>query len=294
MKPPLGAAHRNPTPDTEHPLRAAVLDHIRTAARRQTTAMVITAVCRATGAARRSVRAAISHLLEQQDLMYSYELGCSFLVENTLRPWRATPQIWVAPPDHTPPEPLSPDAIILRLQSGAAFGGEGHATTRLCLLALDYLFQTQSHRPCYSGPAIDVGTGTGILAIAAAKRGSPLVTALDIDACARAEAVSNIALNQLSHRVQVGGASYDTIANTFTLMLANLRTPTLIRLLSWAALHLATEGRIVVSGFLRTESHTVAAHFRAAGLRQCWSAVEKRWAGACFARNPVQGGEIEK
>jgi ribosomal protein L11 methyltransferase len=268
---------------SERYLAEAILKHIRQSLRRQTPTAVAMALQKSYGASRRQIRDAISLLLTQQELVYAYEMGCSFLIENTLRAWQATAHIWISPPQHTLLNYLSSETIHVRLQPGGAFGSDGHPSTRLCLQALDHLYVHKKRQRCFVGPAIDIGTGSGILAIVAARFGSPSILALDIDPCARNEATCNVALNRCQDRIRVSGNSYKECINRFHLILANLRLPTLMHMLPWAVNHLHPEGRMIMSGYLLEESPSLDARCDQLGLTPTWDGFEKRWAGGCFA-----------
>jgi ribosomal protein L11 methyltransferase len=274
---------------SEGRLCAAVRAYVRRAERRQTPAEIAATIGKLEKASIRSVRGAIKRLLSRQDLVYAYEMGCSFLIENTHRPWRASPRIWILPPERSHPEILDPSEVVIRMQAGASFGGDGHPTTRLCLQALDHLSGGSRDRTCFRGPALDIGTGSGVLALAAAKLGSPSVLALDTDPCARWEASANVALNHLESRIRIGPGPFEQLTEGYHLILANLRYPTLLRLLPWARRHLDAAGRLVVSGFLKTEAPALEAHFRAGGLALRWSGSRKRWAAGSFALNGAEG-----
>jgi ribosomal protein L11 methyltransferase len=137
------------------------------------------------------------------------------------------------------------------------------------------------------GRAVDIGTGSGILALAAAKMGSSPILALDTDPCARQETRANIALNRLEGCIRVGDQSFATLADSYRLVMANLRVPTLKEMLPWARKHLHAEGAVVVSGYLKEESVRMEALLKAAGFIRCWGGTEKRWAGGCFKRSGV-------
>ncbi|MEO3947350.1 50S ribosomal protein L11 methyltransferase [Gorillibacterium sp. CAU 1737] len=93
-------------------------------------------------------------------------------------------------------EPVSPDEIILEMDPGMAFGTGTHATTALCLRTLESVVQPGDE-------VIDVGTGSGILAVAAVKLGARHVLALDLDPVAVSSATENAALNGLTDRISV-------------------------------------------------------------------------------------------
>ena len=144
--------------------------------------------------------------------------------------------------------PTTPDRIVIRIDPGMAFGTGTHETTRLCLKAIDKYFG--------GGSFIDVGTGTGILAIAAAKLapGARLI-ACDTDGDAIRIAHENAALNGVGEHIdfQVGSISEEMPSADF--VCANLTAPVIIELLP--ALLGATCGRLVLSGILDSQFEMV-------------------------------------
>ena len=146
-------------------------------------------------------------------------------------------------------EPPSGDRLVIRMDPGMAFGTGTHPTTRLCLLALEELLQPGQQ-------VLDLGCGSGVLAIAAAKLGARRALALDIDPAAVRAAQHNAARNGVQQRVQVMAGSLPELQAmqpppTFDLLLANILAPILEQLLEegMAAL-LRPEGRAVLSGVL--------------------------------------------
>jgi ribosomal protein L11 methyltransferase len=270
---------------SEEDLQAAVMAHIQSSQRRQTSAAVTAAISRDKGLPPKRARAAIRSLLNAQRLIFSYEMGCSFLLENTRRCWRPTPNIWILPPKCSLPEIPDAKAIQVRLAAGAAFGSGEHPTTLLCLRALDHLYRKNPSQICLNGTGIDIGTGSGVLALVAAKMGSRSILALDTDPCAREETRANIVLNHLTQCVKVDACSYESIVDSFALILANLRYPTLLKILPWVKEHLLPEGRLVISGYLGEEMDRLKTHYKAENLHMHWRATHKRWAAGIFGLN---------
>jgi ribosomal protein L11 methyltransferase len=156
----------------------------------------------------------------------------------------------VAPPWSEPPAVAGglSDRILIRIDPGMAFGTGTHETTRLCLKAIDKYFS--------GGSILDVGTGTGILAIAAAKLAPGAhVMACDTDGDAIRIARENAALNGVKERIDfsVGSVSEETPSADF--VCANLTAPVIIDLLP--ALLGATCGRLVLSGILDSQFEMV-------------------------------------
>ena len=165
-------------------------------------------------------------------------------------------------------EPLDARAedLVVTLDPGRAFGTGQHETTRLCLRALE-----QYLRP--GAAVLDVGTGSGILALAAARLGAERVRALDTDATAVAVARENVERNGLGGRVEVTDGSLGPEwpwphepRGRFDLVLANISSAAVIELLPAAAAALRPQGLLVASGFLGERAGEVEAASAAAGL----------------------------
>lgn len=157
-----------------------------------------------------------------------------------------------------------PGEIVLDLDPGRAFGTGAHASTKLCLGAIDELARG-GHRV---ERFLDVGTGSGILAIAAAKMwpGSTGV-AIDVDPIAVGAAAENLERNGVG-RVEVSGATLDAIEGQFDFVLANIQADVLEQLRAPLVARVAERGALVLSGLLAEQAEPVAALFEQAGLRR--------------------------
>jgi ribosomal protein L11 methyltransferase len=177
---------------------------------------------------------------------------------------------------HVRERPPSRSVPIL-IDAGRAFGSGEHATTRACLLVLDRLRGGSRLRR-----VLDLGCGSGILAIAAAKRGAARVVALDNDPTAVATAAENAALNGVARRIScvLSEAFADPAvrrAAPYDLILANVLADPLARIAGPVARHLASGGLVVLSGLLRQQSPAVLASYRAHRLRQVARIDEGPW-----------------
>jgi len=140
------------------------------------------------------------------------------------------------------------DHILIRINPGMAFGTGTHETTRLCLKALEKYFA--------GGSFLDVGTGTGILAIAAAKLAvDARVVAYDTDADAVEIAKDNARLNDIDQRIDFRVGCVDEHTASADLVCANLTAPVIVELLS--PLLSVTCGRLVLSGILDSQFEMV-------------------------------------
>jgi ribosomal protein L11 methyltransferase len=164
-----------------------------------------------------------------------------------------------------------PDDIVLDLDPGRAFGTGAHASTRLCLTEIDGLDIEVAR-------FLDVGTGSGILSIAAAKlwpraRG----VAIDVDPIAVGAAVENLALNDID-RVDTSDRALADVGGRFDLVVANIQADVLEAMAP--ALAARTGQRLLLSGLLDEQVGAVSRTFEATGLRALgvraldgWSAI---------------------
>ncbi len=136
--------------------------------------------------------------------------------------------------------------IVIRIDPGMAFGTGTHETTRLCLEAIE--------RHWRGGTLLDVGTGTSILAIAAAKLAPEAqITAIDIDPLAVEVGRENISVNGVPANIAIReGQPRDCAGQTFDLVVANLTAEVIIELFDDLLACLAQEGVLILSGILTT------------------------------------------
>ena len=147
--------------------------------------------------------------------------------------------------------------IVIRVEPGMAFGTGTHETTRLCLAAIERHFRGKSF--------LDVGTGTGVLAIAAAKLDPRArVEACDTDPLAVSVAEENARLNGVGDRIEFRVGTVEETTASADLVCANLTADVILPLLP--ALLGATCGRLVLSGILATQAAQVAARLIELGV----------------------------
>jgi len=164
---------------------------------------------------------------------------------------------------------LEPGDIAIRLDPGMAFGTGTHPTTQLCLQAIE-----RHLRPGQT--MLDLGTGSGILAIAAAKLGASAVLALDVDDEAVRVAGDNTVANGVAEQVVVGAGSLaEVLAGQFgeewkgaPLVVANILARVIVKLMGEGLGEIvAPGGLLVVSGILDSQAFEVIAALKAAGLQ---------------------------
>ncbi len=183
---------------------------------------------------------------------------------------------------HFEGRPPSGRTVII-LDAGAAFGSGEHASTSGCLRAMDFLARKRRPRS-----VLDVGCGSGILAIAAAKTWRSRVVAVDNDPVAVRVARDNAVLNRVAERILVGlGDGYAAPAvrtrHGYDVVLSNILARPLRKMAWQLRRHLAPRGVAVLSGFIDRDWRAVLSAHEAAGLRlvgrircQGWSTIVVR------------------
>jgi ribosomal protein L11 methyltransferase len=200
------------------------------------------------------------------------------------RPLAVGRRLVVCPPWDVP-ETAAGRAVIV-IEPGRAFGTGGHATTRGCLeLTERALAERAAER------ALDVGTGSGILAIAAARLGAVSVLALDLDPDAVRAARDNADRNGVADRVWVELGSVEALATAaHDLVLANLLGPALVTLAPALGRAAAPRSRLVLGGLLVHEVPAVVAAFVPGGFRLVERLeLEGGWASLGLARDRAPG-----
>ena len=158
-----------------------------------------------------------------------------------------------------------PSTVNLRIEAGAAFGTGHHGTTVGCLLAFDRLLKAEPF-----GKVLDVGCGTGVLAIAAARTGSRLAVGTDIDRVSVRIANENATLNHARARfVHAAGLDHPRIraGAPYDLAFANILAPPLVALAQDIRGALRPGGTVILSGLLRTQARRVLAAYLSRGFR---------------------------
>ena len=180
--------------------------------------------------------------------------------------------VWDVPSGRSPGDPG-----LLVVDPGRAFGTGTHETTRLCLAALEMRAAARS-----LGRVLDVGTGTGLLAVAAAKRGASLVVGVDNDPQATLAAAHHASLNGVALCVVQADGGRAFQPGAFDLVLANLMAPLLVERRDELVALLARPGALVLSGLLDTDVAEVKAAYASLGPPAVRSDGE--WAALIFVR----------
>lgn len=176
--------------------------------------------------------------------------------------------------------------LTIQLRSGIAFGAGDHPTTRLVLKSMDDILAAKKRERTFPiKRALDVGTGTGILAIAAAGLGVENVVGVDVDPVACHEASKNVRLNNLDHRVRITSAPLEELFDhRFNLITMNLRPPTIGELCS-SILALSSPAAVwILSGFRKEEQNRVCKRLPKEMSTPFWQKDQNGWAAFAVER----------
>ncbi|MFZ3209226.1 MAG: 50S ribosomal protein L11 methyltransferase [Geobacteraceae bacterium] len=182
----------------------------------------------------------------------------------------------------------APGDIILEVDPGMAFGTGAHPTTRLCLEALEQIFDNTG--PFYSPAAarptavLDVGTGSGILGIAAAKLGAGRVVAIDIDPEAILVAEGNIRMNMVT-AVESSTTPLGLVTGSFDVVLGNILAGDLVRMAAALVDRLRSGGILILSGILAEQEESVLSGFAGFHLSQPTVTRMGEWSCLSFRRD---------
>lgn len=175
-----------------------------------------------------------------------------------IKPRRVGKSFWVTPPWLEPPKFRRRQVITI--EPGMAFGTGTHATTRGCL---EFLEVAADRLRDEKFTALDVGTGSGILAIALDKLGAREVWAIDNDPVALEVARENLIVNHAAKKVHLTGKNLSAIRKTFSLVVANLTAESILELAEKLERKVARKGFLILSGILQKKVSAVTRRFTA-------------------------------
>jgi ribosomal protein L11 methyltransferase len=237
------------------------------------------------------------------------EPECDWLARNreTFRPFRVG-RFFVS--QEADPEVAPAGAVHLRINAGLAFGSGRHASTAGCLLALSDPLLTQTvlrprawrreaaREPAgpssnFARPILDLGCGSGILAIAAAKLWHHPVLAVDVDpaaVCVAADNARRNSVNPLVHVVAANSTHHPTIRRLrpFPLVMANILARPLWKMARWIGLASRTGTVLVLAGFIEDDACGVEAVYAGHGFRRLKALTVDGWTTLVLVRRSSQ------
>lgn len=193
------------------------------------------------------------------------------------RPVYPTPRMAICPPWDRVSDP--PDGFTIAIDPQMAFGTGHHETTRLALLGLEKQITSRDR-------VLDVGTGSGILSIAAVKLGAAEVMAVDIEAAAIENARANCVLNGVDAQVVLMQCSVDRVSGIFDVVVANMISSILLPIIPELAKRLHPEGYAILGGILQREREAFCAVLDRANLVLDEMLDDGEWLCA-IARKPL-------
>jgi ribosomal protein L11 methyltransferase len=164
---------------------------------------------------------------------------------------------------------------VIEIDPGMAFGTGQHPSTSMCLEAMEEILLKD--RTFQKWRVLDVGTGTGILGISAAKLGASSVMCVDIDDQAVEIAHKNVAVNHVGDRVVIVNSDVAKIKGTFELIVANLTAETLIKIKSHLVKMMEKGGYLVISGIFEKNRQDVEKAFTRDDLISHKVIADKEW-----------------
>lgn len=192
-------------------------------------------------------RGANSPLSIKTDILENRDWNAEW--KKSLKPLFVSDTILIKPTWVDTPEPAPP--VVIDIDPEMAFGSGEHATTRMTLQLVEKNIQPQAR-------VLDVGTGTGVLAIGALKLGAASVIGFDIDPIAAQTAYRNAEKNNVADRFESYAGDIDAVRlDPFDLILANVNRTQIIKMLPRMNALLKTSGALLISGILDSEEHLI-------------------------------------
>ena len=229
---------------------------------------------------RREVRKIVRYLVQCGELEYVYEYGSSFIVLCFNKPVRVSERVILKPPE------IQFDAdekdVVVNLQKGVSFGSGRHPTTNLCIRAMDKVLWPRVDSG--NSRVLDVGTGNGILSIAAVYLGMNQATGIDVDINARVEAKKNVKLNGLEDAISISGDTLEELDGKYELIVANLRFPTIQMICNRLSRLSASGGKLIISGIREDEAIQVISTYTAQGFDKLDIDSWKGWSCVVFEK----------
>jgi ribosomal protein L11 methyltransferase len=235
------------------------------------------------GLSNKQIKTVIRDLLFSGELTYTYEFGSTFLERSFTKPVRISRHVVLT--TQAQPYRSKPKDVLVQIKPGAAFGIGRHPSTRLAIKAIEFVLL--GHRAIYKRrdrTVLDVGTGSGVLILTAVLGGMDGGIGIDIDACARVEAAANVKINGLADRIMISGQAVETIDQRFAMVLANLRYPSLKKLLARLTEIIEKRGTLILAGLKNDEVDDLLGVYTKTHFRCLWTVSELGWAGVVLQK----------
>ena len=230
------------------------------------------------GLNKKQIKFVIRELVNSGALTYTYEFGCTFLERSFTKHVRISRYVVLTPPGH--PYRTKAKDVLVQIKPGAAFGIGNHPSTRLAIKAIEFvLLGDQALDKRKDSTVLDIGTGSGVLILTAVLGGMDGGLGIDIDSCARVEAAANVKVNGLENRIMISGQALETIDQRFSMVLANLRYPSLKKLFARLTEITDKRGTLILAGIRNGEMDDLLEVYTKTHFRCLWTVSELGWAG---------------
>ncbi|MBC2717787.1 MAG: methyltransferase [Desulfobacteraceae bacterium] len=232
---------------------------------------------------RKEIRKALNGLISEGELEYTYIFGTSYVEKSFNRPVRISSSVIVKPYNLTYNQ-LDSD-IVIDIFPGISFGSGEHPTTRLSIQGIEYALKDQKLiHDFQNSTVLDIGTGSGILAIATLKFGIETGIGVDTDPCSISEAKKNARINGLENRIRILNPSEQPNA-TFSFITANLRFPDIMNLFPVISKNSKPGAPVVLSGIRPEEIDAVIDRYTKNNFKCLLTSEEKNWSCLVLQKN---------
>ena len=198
--------------------------------------------------------------------------------KENFKPKKVTPRLIIKPPWEKWVK--KKDQIVVEIDPGMAFGTGTHPSTQMCLQLLEQIIPSFPKLPSI----LDVGTGSGILTIAARKMGAKRIVAIDIDPVAIDSARANARANQVGGKIIFRVGSLEGLKGAFDIVVANLLPQEILRAAPSLPTLVSNQGCLLLSGFLRKQKREIAAAFEPGRFTVKIFLHQKGWAAFVLRR----------
>ncbi len=231
---------------------------------------------------KKTTRKTITRLVSKGELAYTYTYGSSYLEKSFNRPVKISKSVIVKPFNLA--YKSEPSDIVINIFPGISFGSGEHPTTRLSVFAIEYILsEIKIIKDLHNATVLDIGTGSGILAITALMFGLKSGIGVDTDACSRSEAKKNIRINGFEKKIKII-KNLEKMNEKFSLITANLRYPDIISL--YPVIHKCSDSNsaVVISGLRPEETGAVIDLYTEKYFKFLLKTTEKKWSCLIFKK----------
>jgi len=264
-------------------IKQELLDIIEDSRRKITPGEIEKALSQKYSLTRKEIKLLIKGLVTENFLAYTSHYGRTFIEKSFNKAVRISKHVILKPPGLN--YKYREDDVVIEICQGVSFGDGQHPTTRLAIKGIEYaLNETNLLEGKDKTSVLDIGTGSGVLAIAALMFGIDKAVGTDLEPCAINEAKENGKINGLLNRFEVSDKPLEDFDNKFTIITANLRFPTLMTIYNRMAKMTEPGGSVVLSGIKSDEAISVVDLYTEKYFECKWKEFEKGWAGIVLFR----------